>query len=133
MPNFITYDATGKITRKGYCQASDLQIQPQAGESVLDVTDNTVYDGTFTGCYVDASGAVHVRTPVAYTCPATASVGTAVTLTAPTGAAVTIDGNSVGVVDATGSDSITFSDAGTYTVDLSLWPFLDVSFEVTAS
>ena len=133
MANFITYDATGKITRKGYCQESDLPLQPQAGESVLDVTDSTVYDGTFTGCYVDSTGQVQVRTPIVYACPSTASVGTAVTLTAPAGTAVTIDGSSMGTIDSTGADSFTFADAGTYAVSLSLWPYLDASFDVVAS
>lgn len=133
MSDFIVYDGTGKIFRKGYCLPDDLPLQPQAGEHVLDVTGSTVYDGTFDGCYVDGSGAVQKRVALAYACPATASVGTAITLSAPAGTAVTIDGASVGTVDSTGSDSLTFSDAGTYAVTLSLWPFLDVSFEVAAS
>lgn len=133
MNYFVVYDTTGKIKQFGGCPQEQVQHQVYGSFSVLDVTDNPVWNHlNYESLYVDA-GALQERPSLTYTCPTTATVGTSFTLTAPTGTAVIIDSFAAGVIDATGSTLLTLSDAGTYDFALSLWPYLDVSFQVVAS
>jgi hypothetical protein len=133
---FLIYDTTGKIKRFGVCPPDLVAAQAQAaaGETALDVTAVELWDPqNYAALYVASGGELTARPALAYSCPATASVGTAIALTAPAGTVVSIDGVEQGTIDATGTDSISFADAGTYDLALSLWPYLDASLQVTAA
>ena len=130
--------SNGQIKWTGVCPDADFASQGQhigLGYVAKDISsiepENNHVNGN--NYYYDAvAGQVKARENAPATIPATATVGTPVTITVPSGAKLFIDGNDNGIVP-TGSENLTFSDAGTYKLVVSLWPYFDTTFEVVVS
>lgn len=116
---------TGEILRSGQCQESDLELQAGDGQAVIERASQDQHDGN---SYVDLSGPDPVVSPF----PEMGATISGLTISdIPAGAVLTIEGVDYTITD--GTAELSFSAAGTYTVKLSKWPYLDQSFEVVAT
>lgn len=123
---FAVYDlTTGEILRSGQCADGDLELQAGDGQAVIERASQYQHDGN---SYVDLSGpepmiAERQEMPAALN---------GMTITGiPLGAILTIEGTEYTVND--GEAELTFGLPGTYLVKLSLWPYLDKTFEVISA
>ena len=134
MTPFTIYDSTGKISGTGHCQSELLTMQPlKTGESVVTESANLLTD------YYN-NGAKTARPTMAVTLDKTAFAADGIdkiTFTgAPANATITAKGklpNNMATGPCGNPDIFSTQIADTYTVTISLWPYLDFTTTVTAS
>lgn len=123
---------TNKVVKTGTCPTmAILLLQAGVNQVAVDIStldpivDETLwfYDGTTISPRVHMSSTIGGAT----------TLTTPLTILGPAGSLLTIDSEAVGTLDSSGSTAIAFTDAGTYQVTLSLWPWLDTSVDVVVS
>jgi hypothetical protein len=127
----VVNTSTNRILRSGNCNDAHLADQALSGELAIDIssldwsTNETqyFYDGT----------SIQARTALTYSAPSSVAVNANAVVTALANTTVCVDGVAVGEMDGSGSETLVFTDAGTYAITLALWPYLDANFSVVVS
>lgn len=134
MKKIAIYDASGQIDRIVTCpdDMASLQSSPPGGGSV-EVSDEIA--SNMLNWYMHAGSMIERPTMSAsLSAVAVAANNTdIITLTAPIGARVFVDGIQRALVDADGSIDLTFSAPGDYAIRVELWPFKAAAFVIEAS
>lgn len=128
MSKFTVFDENGSVVRTGSCQRGLVQAQAGLAE--------TVVEGKYPGhTYWFDAGAPTLRPTLAL--PTTHTIATAtdwIMTSIPEGTTVLTDGEQVGAVGADETLTISFPDAGTWTLRLDPpFPHLPAECEVTVT
>jgi len=131
MSNIVVFDSmSGEILRTGHVHTYMAAMQAQVGETVIEGTANDATQYILAGVVTDKPQLA--LTPDKTTVIADGvDVSTTLSVPNPTNVVITGPANdSFQVTD--GSLELTFDTAGTYTVTLSAFPYLDQTIEITA-
>jgi len=130
MKNYIVYNSVGEILRTGYCPDEMINIQAQAGESVIEGIANDVTQYMLNNTVTDKSVMSLSTDKVTITAN---GIDASITTGLPNPSYIYINGIRQGTLITDGVLEFTVDTPGVYKIKIESFPYLDYEFEVTAT